>query len=71
MPVTMPDGDTYLTTQEVCECLAVSRTTLYVMRMEHRSAPSIRWGRQRLYRRSSFLEWHATRIKEAEDSDAS
>lgn len=66
MPVSM-NGSTYLTTQDVCKAMGVSRTTLYVWRMEDRAPPSIKWGRSRLYKYSSLLKWWDARIEQASE----
>jgi predicted DNA-binding transcriptional regulator AlpA len=72
MPLRLPDGD-YLTTQDACTILKVSRTSLYTWRMrgENHAPPSIRWGRSRLYPRDALIQWYDTKVQEAEEnSDA-
>ncbi len=64
MPLRLPDGD-YLSTQDACNILKLSRTSLYVMRQENRAPPSIRWGRMRIYPRDKLMNWYAARVQEA------
>jgi predicted DNA-binding transcriptional regulator AlpA len=64
MPLRLPDGD-YLSTQDACNILRLSRTSLYVMRQEHRAPPSIKWGRRRIYPRDALLSWYDARVQEA------
>ena len=65
MSLRLPDGDTYMTTQEACTILQLSRTSLYVMRQEHRGPPSIKWGRQRIYPKRKLLDWYDGKVAEA------
>jgi predicted DNA-binding transcriptional regulator AlpA len=69
MPLRLPDGDTYLTTTDACALLQVSRTSLYVWRMENRAPPSIKWGRSRLYPRNDLIKWYDERVQEATEEN--
>jgi excisionase family DNA binding protein len=69
VPLRLPDGDTYLTTTDACALLQVSRTSLYVWRMENRAPPSIKWGRQRLYPRNDLIAWYDAKVAEAIEAD--
>jgi predicted DNA-binding transcriptional regulator AlpA len=69
VPLRLPDGD-YLTTQDACTILGLSRTSLYVMRQENRAPPSIRWSRQRLYPRAELIKWFDARVAEATQEEA-
>jgi predicted site-specific integrase-resolvase len=65
MPLRLPGGDTYLTTQDACNILGVSRSCLSTWRMEDRAPPSISWAGKHIYHRDQLIAWFDAKVQEA------
>jgi predicted DNA-binding transcriptional regulator AlpA len=57
-------GMTWLTTEEACEMLRISRTTLFNVRKRHAGPRCTRLGRRLFWNKETLLEW----LRNQEDS---